>query len=30
MTTVAEHYQKGVATISGEATARDAADAMKA
>ncbi|MEN8184392.1 MAG: CBS domain-containing protein [Myxococcota bacterium] len=30
MTTVAEHYQKGVATIPAEAPARDAADAMKA
>lgn len=30
MSTVAEHYQKEVATIPGEATARDAADAMKA
>ena len=30
MTTVAEHYQKDVATIPGEATALDAADAMKA
>ncbi|HXV36859.1 MAG TPA: CBS domain-containing protein [Myxococcota bacterium] len=28
--TVAEHYQKGVATILAGATARDAADAMKA
>ena len=30
MTTVTEHYHKDVATIPGEATARDAADAMKA
>jgi CBS domain-containing protein len=30
MTTVAEHYLKDVATIPGEATARDAADAMRA
>jgi CBS domain-containing protein len=30
MTTVAEHYQREVATLPAEATARDAADAMKA
>ncbi len=30
MSTVAEHYQKDVSTILGEATARDAAVAMKA
>jgi CBS domain-containing protein len=30
MTTLAEHYQKDVATIAGEVTVREAADAMKA